>query len=208
MIRRLAHEPLGWRPTVLEVVVRRYRCADCGHVWRQDTSAAAEPRAKLSRTGLRWALEGIVVAHLTVARVAEGLGLAWDTANNAVLAEGKRLLLLSALGGFVLFPIIFTFGMSRTSGVHGAMMYYFQTSWLRLLPGYIGYPLLVLSLFGWISWRHWRGVLVSLCLIGYGLIFAIIGRSDTFYWGFLMGPLLGMGMVFLRISLPNLVGAA
>ena len=33
VIRRLAHEPLGWRPTVLEVVVRRYRCADCGHVW-------------------------------------------------------------------------------------------------------------------------------------------------------------------------------
>ncbi len=93
MIRRLAHEPLGWRPTVLEVVVRRYRCADCGHVWRQDTSAAAEPRAKLSRTGLRWALEGIVVAHLTVARVAEGLGVAWDTANNAVLAEGNRLLI-------------------------------------------------------------------------------------------------------------------
>ena len=93
MIRRLAHEPLGWRPTVLEVVVRRYRCADCGHVWRQDTSAAAEPRAKLSRTGLRWVLEGIVVAHLTVARVAEGLGVAWDTANNAVLAEGKRLLI-------------------------------------------------------------------------------------------------------------------
>ena len=93
VIRRLAHEPLGWRPTVLEVVVRRYRCADCGHVWRQDTSAAAEPRAKFSRTGLRWALEGIVVAHLTVARVAEGLGVAWDTANNAVLAEGKRLLI-------------------------------------------------------------------------------------------------------------------
>ena len=93
VIRRLAHEPLGWRPTVLEVVVRRYRCADCGHVWRQDTSAAAEPRAKLSRTGLRWALEGIVVAHLTVARVAEGLGVAWDTVNNAVLAEGKRLLI-------------------------------------------------------------------------------------------------------------------
>ena len=73
--------------------MRRYRCADCGHVWRQDTSAAAEPRAKFSRTGLRWALEGIVVAHLTVARVAEGLGVAWDTANNAVLAEGKRLLI-------------------------------------------------------------------------------------------------------------------
>ena len=93
VVRRLAHEPLGWRPTILEVVVRRYRCADCDHVWRQDTSAAAEPRAKLSRGGLRWALEGIVVQHLTVARVAEGLGVAWNTANDAVLAEGRRVLI-------------------------------------------------------------------------------------------------------------------
>lgn len=93
VVRRLAHEPLGWRPTTLEVVVRRYRRCECGHVWRQDTSKAAEPRAKLSRRGLRWALEGIVVQHLTVARVAEGLGVAWDTANNAVLAEGKRVLI-------------------------------------------------------------------------------------------------------------------
>lgn len=36
LVRRLAHEPLGWRPTVLLVTVRRYRCAGCGHVWRQD----------------------------------------------------------------------------------------------------------------------------------------------------------------------------
>ncbi|GCB46719.1 ISL3 family transposase [Streptomyces sp. NL15-2K] len=93
VVRRLAHEPLGWRPTMLEIIVRRYRCTDCKHVWRQDTSLAAEPRAKLSRRGLRWALEAIVVQHLTVARVAEGLGVAWNTANDAVLAEGKRLLI-------------------------------------------------------------------------------------------------------------------
>jgi hypothetical protein len=94
--RRLAHEPLGWRPTTLVVTIRRYRCAGCGHVWRQDTSRAAEPRAKLSRRGLRWALEAIVVQHLTVARVAEGLAVAWDTANDAVLTEGKRVLINDA----------------------------------------------------------------------------------------------------------------
>lgn len=91
--RRLAHVPLGWRPTTLLVSIRRYRCTGCGHVWRQDTSRVAEPRAKLTRTGLRWALEGIVVQHLTVARVAEGLGVVWNTANDAVLAEGKRVLI-------------------------------------------------------------------------------------------------------------------
>ena len=91
--RRLAHEPMGWRPTVLLVTVRRYRCTGCAHVWRQDTSRAAEPRSKLSRRALRWALEGLVVAHLTVARVAEGLAVSWNTANSAVLAEGRRVLI-------------------------------------------------------------------------------------------------------------------
>lgn len=90
--RRLAHEPLGPRPTILHVTIRRYRCIDSGHAWRQDTTKAAEPRAKLSRRGLRWAREGIVCQHLTVARVAEGLGVAWNTANDAVMAEGKRVL--------------------------------------------------------------------------------------------------------------------
>jgi transposase len=93
VIRRLTHEPLGWRPTTLKVTVRRYRCTACGHVWRQDTSRAAEPRAKLSRRGLRWALEGIVVQHLTIARIAEGLAVSWNTANDAVLAEGQRVLI-------------------------------------------------------------------------------------------------------------------
>jgi transposase len=56
-------------------------------------SKAAEPRAKLSRRGLEWALAGVVCQHLTVARVADGLGVAWNTANDAVLAEGRRVLI-------------------------------------------------------------------------------------------------------------------
>ena len=93
VVRRLAHEPLGWRPTTLEVTVRRYRCTGCGHVWRQNTSRAAAPRSKLSRAALGWALQSIVCQHLSIARVAEGLDVAWDTANDAVLAEGKRVLI-------------------------------------------------------------------------------------------------------------------
>ncbi len=73
--------------------MRRYRCTECGHVWRQDTTAAAEPRAKISRGGLRWALLALVVQHLTIARVAEALAVVWDTANDAVLAEGRRVLI-------------------------------------------------------------------------------------------------------------------
>lgn len=91
--RQLTHEPLGWRPTVLVVAVRRYRCTGCGHLWHQNTSRAAESRSKVSRRGLRWALESIVVTHLTIDRVAAGLGVAWNAANDAVLAEGERVLI-------------------------------------------------------------------------------------------------------------------
>ena len=91
--RRLAYELLGWRLTTLLVTVGRYRCTGCGHVWRQETSKAAPARVKLSRRGLRWALEGIVCQHLSVACVAEGLAVSCNTANDAVLAEGKRVLI-------------------------------------------------------------------------------------------------------------------
>jgi transposase len=91
--RRLAHAPFGHRPTTLLIRVRRWRCDGCGRVRRQDTSAAAEPWAKISRIGLRWALQGIVIDHLTVARVAAGLDVSWYAANAAVLAEGRRALI-------------------------------------------------------------------------------------------------------------------
>jgi len=59
----------------------------------QDTSRAAEPRSKVCRRGLRWALEGLVVGRLTIARIADWLALSWNTANSSVLAEGKRVLI-------------------------------------------------------------------------------------------------------------------
>ena len=54
---------------------------------------AAAPRAKISRLGVEWALRGIVIDHLTVTRIAAGLGVSWSAANTAVLAEGKRRLI-------------------------------------------------------------------------------------------------------------------
>ena len=42
VVRRPAHEPLGRRPTVLLVTVRRYRCAGLDHARRQDATKAAD----------------------------------------------------------------------------------------------------------------------------------------------------------------------
>jgi len=91
--RTLAHEPFGHRPTILKIRVRRYRCSWCRKVWREDTSRAADARAKISRSGVRYALEALVLDHLTVARAAANLGVSWHTANTAILAEGQQLLI-------------------------------------------------------------------------------------------------------------------
>lgn len=81
VVLRLAHEPFGMRPTTLLVRVRRFRCSGYGRLWRQDTARAAEPRSKLSRGAVSWALTALVVDHLTIARVAQHIGVGWHTAN-------------------------------------------------------------------------------------------------------------------------------
>jgi transposase len=91
--RELVHVPLGWRPTILHVRVRRYRCSGCRHVWRQSTDAAAAGRAKLSRHAVLWALKSVVIDRLSIARVAANLGTSWHTVNDAVLAAGRELLI-------------------------------------------------------------------------------------------------------------------
>lgn len=82
VVRRLAHEPYGWCPTILHVSVRRYRCPECAHVWRHDMSRSAYLRAKLSRAAVRWAPTGVVVRHVTVARVAQALGVSRKSRQN------------------------------------------------------------------------------------------------------------------------------
>ena len=95
--RRLAHEPMGWSAD--DPVGRSCAVAVGGRdpvgglVWRQDTTRMAEQRARLSRAALRWALQALLCQHLTVDRIAEALAVAWDTANDAVLAEGRRVLI-------------------------------------------------------------------------------------------------------------------
>jgi hypothetical protein len=82
VMRRLPHEPFGWRPTTLLLHPLR-ACVATGH--QQGRAATGEAVA----AGPAAALEAIVVGHLTVARVAEALAVSWNTANDAVLAEGS-----------------------------------------------------------------------------------------------------------------------
>ena len=88
VIRRLAHVPYGWHPTVLEVRVPRYRCGSCRRVWRHGLDPAAPSRGKLSRDAVWFAVKGVVIDRLSIARVAANLGVGWNTCNDAILAAG------------------------------------------------------------------------------------------------------------------------
>ena len=92
MGRRLAHVPVGWRPTQLVVCLRRFACTHCRRVWRQDTSALAQPRARLTRAAVEWGLRALALECMSVCRVAAALGISWHTANNAILTRAEQIL--------------------------------------------------------------------------------------------------------------------
>lgn len=91
--RRLAHVPVGWRPTELVVRVRRFACRHCRRVWRQDTNRLAEPRARLTHQAVDWGLRALGLESMSVSRAAQALGVTWHTANTAILASAQATLL-------------------------------------------------------------------------------------------------------------------
>lgn len=93
LVRKVTHVPMGWRPTQLHLRLRRYRCDACTCVWQQDTTSVVAPEAKLSHAAALWALKSVVIDRLSIARVADNLGVSWHTANDAVLTTGRRLLI-------------------------------------------------------------------------------------------------------------------
>lgn len=60
---------------------------------RQDITAAAAPRSKLPRHAVLWALTSVVTDRLSITRLAAGLGVAWNAANDTVLTAGLHLLI-------------------------------------------------------------------------------------------------------------------
>lgn len=79
-----------------------------------------------------------------------------------------------------------------------------MTSAIRVLPEWIGNIGVILAIFGWISWRSATGLFGALLLVGYGIIFMILGRADNFYWGLLVAPLLLLGLAFLPCAFADL----
>ncbi len=79
---------------------------------------------------------------------------------------------------------------------------------LGIVPIWFAAPLVGLALFGWAAWRDELGLRVLTLLSGYAAVLAIFGRTDTFYWGLLVAPVMLVGLAFALDGVRDLIAAA
>ncbi|HWU03393.1 MAG TPA: hypothetical protein VN222_11705 [Novosphingobium sp.] len=79
---------------------------------------------------------------------------------------------------------------------------------LRFLPHWLAGPLVVLMMVGWAGWRSPCGLTATLLFAGYGVLFAIAGRNDNFYWGAMIAPAMFVGLAFAPMAIGSLVAGA
>jgi hypothetical protein len=93
-------------------------------------------------------------------------------------------------------------GWAQMGGIKTAIRSLMMTSALRVLPDIFAAIFIPASFFGWLSWRSAIGLRGTLYLAGYGFMLMFIGRTENFYWGVMVAPLLLLGLAFL----PQTVG--
>lgn len=133
-------------------------------------------------------------------------GIAWSALAAAFLAFlGLHLAIIAAQ---VLPSDPFGQGWLDLRGLSGWISYVSLSSNLRFLPGFLAGPLIVLAMLGWAAWNRPAGQFGFLLYGGYGLLFMIAGRPDTYYWGAMVAPAVLVGLAFALPGLRALIVAA
>ncbi len=133
-------------------------------------------------------------------------GIAWSALAAAFLAFlGVHLAIIAAQ---VLPSDPFGQGWIELRGLSGWISNITLSSNLRFLPGYIAGPSIVLAMLGWAAWKSPAGLFGFLLYGGYGLLFMIAGRPDTYYWGAMVAPAMLVGLAFALPGLRALIVAA
>lgn len=82
-----------------------------------------------------------------------------------------------------------------------------QSSLLMALPAWVAALVLPLALLGWFSRvSGYAARTVALLGLWFGT-FLLMGRPDNAYWGFLMAPILPIGLAFAPAAIQDLIGA-
>lgn len=79
---------------------------------------------------------------------------------------------------------------------------------LALAPAPLAALLVGLALFGWSGWVDAMAPRALATIAAFGLLLALFGRADSFYWGLMIAPTLLVGLAFVPDSLRDLVLAS
>ncbi len=78
----------------------------------------------------------------------------------------------------------------------------------RVLPLWVASACIPLALLGWGGERSATATRATLLLVTYLVMFTMVGRANNFYWGFLVAPLLPLGLLMAPKALVDLSRAA
>lgn len=78
------------------------------------------------------------------------------------------------------------------------------SSALGLAPAPFAAALVVLALAGWAAWDDPLALRVLAILVAYALVIATLARTDTYYWAFLIAPLLPAGLAMAPDAVASL----
>jgi hypothetical protein len=98
-------------------------------------------------------------------------------------------------------------GWAALGGWAGMLRTFYLAGPLRWLPVVAAAPIIILSLFGWASWKSPTGLAATLMYSGYGLAFMLFGRANNFYWGLIVVPAFLVGLAFLPRAFSDLAMA-
>ncbi|MCB5425767.1 hypothetical protein H0274_10890 [Altererythrobacter sp. CC-YST694] len=79
---------------------------------------------------------------------------------------------------------------------------------LSFLPLWLGTPLALLPLFGWLGLGGRPGLFAALWFAGFALAIALFARPENFYWGAMVLPAYGAGLAFVPRAVADLLAAA
>lgn len=98
-------------------------------------------------------------------------------------------------------------GWSSFAGWAGFVRTFHLAGPLRWLPAELAAPIILLSLFGWISWKSETGLEATLLYAGYGAAFMLVGRPNNYYWGLMVAPAFLVGLAFVPGAASDLYSA-
>jgi hypothetical protein len=83
-----------------------------------------------------------------------------------------------------------------------------STNAIQVIPASIGAALVPFALLGWMTVERSLALRIGLWLVGMACVFMVFGRSDNYYWGALVAPILPIGLAFAPSGITHIYRTA